>query len=471
MAEFGRRTFLGAVGVAAVAGGERVAGGGRVPAADRDWSRLRLTGRLVLPADADYDTARRPYNAVYAGNRPAAVALCADEADVARCLEFASAERLPVAARSGRHSYAGYSTPPDGLVVDVSALREVRPGGVSVVGAGTSLLGAYEALGAAGRLLPGGTCRSVGIAGLALGGGIGVVGRKYGLTCDRLVGARVVTPDGSVRDVDAEREPDLFWALRGGGGGNFGVVTSFRFDTPPAHRLVPFELRTPAGAAVDVLGAWQEWLPGLPDELWTACRVETGRPARAVVSGCWAGPPEGLGPWLDRLAAKVPVQSRTVRPMDYVPAMRYFAGCTGPNCPPVPPTRFVASSRMPRRPVDPAVVVGLLARERPVAVLFDSFGGAIGRVGAAETAFPHRDALASAQVYVTVRAGDEAGARRDMAVVRDGLGADGGYVNYVDPELPDWRTAYYGANLPRLRRVADRYDPNGVLAFAQSVRA
>ncbi|WP_433269822.1 FAD-binding oxidoreductase [Actinosynnema sp. CS-041913] len=456
--EFDRRTFLGATGLAALG------------TWDRDWNRLRrvLNGRLVLPGDADYDTVRRPYNLVYAQRRPAAIALCADEADVARCLEFTSAHRVPVAARAGRHSYAGYSVPENGLVVDLSALSGVHAGPVSTVGAGTSMIDLYEGLGAAGRLLPAGTCRSVGIGGLALGGGISVVGRKYGLTSDRLRGARVVTPDGCLRRVDAEHEPDLFWALRGGGGGNFGIVTSFRFATAPARDLAPFELRTPPGAAVDVFGAWQEWMVDLPDGLWSACRLDSGTPTRALVSGCWVGTPESLTPLLDRLAAKVPVLARDVRPMDSLTAMRYYANCLN-GCPPFTGLPFVASSRMVRRPLDPARVVGLLDGERATAILCDALGGAIGRVRAEDTAFPHRDAIAAAQVFVEAAGVSEAQARRELAVVRDGLGLGTGYVNYIDPEMPDWRTAYYGRNYPRLRRVARRYDPDRVLAFPQSV--
>ncbi|QTR04915.1 FAD-dependent oxidoreductase [Saccharothrix algeriensis] len=466
--EFDRRRFLGVAGLAVLG---RRAGPGDGPGRERDWERLRrgLAGRLVLPGDADYDRARSPQNTVYAHRRPAAVALCADESDVARCLEFASAERLPVAARSGRHSYAGYSAPQDGLVVDVAALDGVRPGAESTVGAGAALIDVYEALGAAGRALPAGTCRSVGISGLALGGGIGVVARKYGLTCDRLLGARVVTPDGSVRVVDAEHEPDLFWALRGGGGGNFGVVTSLRFATGPAPDLVPFELRTPPGAAVDVLGAWQEWVADLPDELWSVCRLASGRPPQAVVSGCHVGPPEALTPLLDRFAAKVRVLRRDLRPMGYLAAMRHYAGCRGGGCPPPVGTPFAASSRMLRAPLDPARAVALLDGARATALQFDSFGGAISRVGPADTAFPHRDALASAQVYVNAAGVDEARARREVAVVRDGLGLDTGYVNYIDPEMPDWRRAYYGDNHPRLQLVARRYDPDRVLAFPQGI--
>ncbi|QFZ20035.1 FAD-binding oxidoreductase [Saccharothrix syringae] len=459
--EFGRRTFVRATGLAALG------------AWDHDWNRLRrvLTGRLVLPGDAGYDEVRRPYNLVYAHRRPAAVALCADESDVARCLEFAARHRVRVAARSGGHSYAGYSTPEDGLVVDLTALHRIRfgPRDAVEVGAGTRMIDLYGALARRGRLLPAGSCPSVGIGGLALGGGISVVGRKHGLTCDHLRAARVVTPDGRLHRVDAGTEPDLFWALRGGGGGNVGVVTSFTFDTAPAHDVAVFGATFPPGAAVDVLGAWQEWIAASPDDLWTACAVVSGDPPGVAVDGTWSGPPDALRPVLDRLLARLSPAGVTVTPMDYLTAMRYFAGCR-PQCPPDEGTPFVASSRMLHRPADPARVADLLDGRPAGWVQFDSFGGAIGRVRPDATPFPHRRAVSSAQTYVPVGTVDEGRARRILADLRDGIGGGTGYVNYIDPDMPDWGTAYYGANLPRLRRVARRHDPDRVLAFPQNVQ-
>lgn len=440
---------------------------------EHDWNRLRraLTGRLVLPGDDDYDTVRRPYNLVYARRRPAAVALCADEDDVARCLEFAARHRVRVAARSGGHSYAGYSTPEDGLVVDLSGLRRVRFGhrGAVQVGAGTRMLDLYGELARRGRLLPAGSCPSVGIGGLALGGGISVVARKHGLTCDHLRAARVVTPDGRLHRVDATTEPDLFWALRGGGGGNVGIVTSFTFDTAPAHGLVAFRVEFPPGVAADVLGAWQQWVADTPDDLWTACSVQSGTPPGIGFGGAWAGPEHTLRPLLDRVLARLTPSAVIVRSMDYLTAMRYFAGCD-PQCAPDDGTPFVASSRMLHRPVDPARVVDLLAGRPAGWVQFDSFGGAIERVRPDATPFPHRHAVSSAQTYVPAQRVGEAEARHILADLRDGIDGTTGYVNYIDPDMPDWGTAYYGANLPRLRRVARRHDPDRVLAFPQNVQ-
>jgi FAD/FMN-containing dehydrogenase len=454
-----RRTFL--QGTALAIAGIGIGTGTAV--AGTNWAKLRrrLGDRLVLPQDASYDRLRLPFNTVYANRRPAAIARCVRPEDVQACLEFASHERIPVAARSGKHSYAAYSLPENGLVVDLAGMSAVDVAGTGArVGAGAQLLPVYEAIGGAGRALPAGTCRSVGIGGLALGGGISVIGRKYGLTCDHLVSARIVTPDGCLRTVSAHEEPDLHWALRGGGGGNFGIVTQFTFRTDPAPDVTVFNLGYPPGATADVFDAWQEWMAHAPDELWSGFRVDAGPVSDPNVGGVHVGPAKDLLPLLDRM----PPAERFVQEMTYLEAMRYYAGDPDPGKP------FVASSRMLRDHVPGSRVAGLMDGQRNVAILFDSFGGALARVAPDATAFPHRDARASAQIFVDVVDETVEQARARLAVVRDGLGAGNtGYVNYIDPEMPDWPTAYYGRNLARLRKVARRYDPDRVLAFPQAL--
>jgi FAD/FMN-containing dehydrogenase len=451
-----------------------------------DWVALRgqLGGGLVLPGDAGYDLARRSFNTLFDGRRPAAVASCTRTEDVQTCVEVARKSRLPIAARSGGHSYAGHSTPEGGLVVDLARLSvvDVRVDGTVEVGAGTRLSDVYAGLAAAGRCLPAGTCPTVGIAGLTLGGGLGVLNRKLGLTCDRLVSARVVVADSRSLTASEESEPDLFWALRGGGGGNAGIVTSFIFATEPAPDLVVFSVRFPPGSAPEVLGAWQNWIAGAPDELWSNCVISAGSPPSPQVGGCFAGQAATVDSMLDGLLGAVGARpaARSVQPMGYLDAMRYFAGCsqlTEAQCRPesaggqLGRASFVASSRMLPQRVDPAAVVALLDGRAGIDLLLDSLGGAVSRVAPEATAFPHRTALASAQVYADASGGQQSAAQA-VAEVRDGLGAltgNTGYVNYVDPGLNDWATAYYGANLPRLRNIVRHYDPDAVFAFAQSV--
>ncbi|WP_367115132.1 FAD-binding oxidoreductase [Actinophytocola sp.] len=294
-----------------------------------DWNTLRakLPGGLVLPGEAGYPAAAQVYNPLFDTRKPAAVARCTRPEDVRACVDVAAKARMPIAARSGGHSYAGYSSPDNALVVDLHPMSGVdtSPDGVAVIGAGTRLIDVYAGLAEAGRCLPAGSCPTVGIGGLTLGGGIGVLARKYGLTCDQLVSAQVVTADGRLVTASADAEPDLFWALRGGGGGNFGIVTSFTFATAPAPALTVFSLRFGGGAA-DVLGAWQSWVADLPDELWTNCVVSAGSPPTARVGGCFVGSAGGCERQLARLG--LAASSRFVTGKSYLDAMRYFGGCS-----------------------------------------------------------------------------------------------------------------------------------------------
>jgi FAD/FMN-containing dehydrogenase len=452
------------------------------PVVPPDWAalRARLPGGLVLPGENGYDTARRSYNPQFDSRQPAAVARCTRPADVQACVEVARNARIPLAARGGGHSYAGYSTPDSGLVADLRPMSQVRvePDGTAVVGAGARLMEVYAALAESGRCLPAGSCPTVGVAGLTLGGGIGVLARKYGLTCDRLTAAEVVTADGTVRTVsgDSSDGADLFWALRGGGGGNFGVVTSFTFATEPAPDVVVFSARYPAGSVADALGAWQEWLGTAPPELWSNCVISAGTPPACRIGGSFVGSEADCHALLDQLPAASKVRVTT---KDYLAAMRYFGGCSQRGveaCRPQPAggelgrESFVASSRMLYAPVDPAALVGLVDGHMGLDVLLDSLGGAVSAVEPAATAFPHRKALASAQIYASAGGA----ATQSVAEIRDGLGTlagPHGYVNYIDPTMPDWASAYYGDNLARLRQVADRYDPDAVFGFAQAVTA
>src|ERR1700760_1175963 len=288
----GRRAFLraaGAVpGLAALSSGTLSAcsrtvnqTGKTPPAAPRtsstataaDWSALAkdLSGSLVRPGASSYATDLRLFDPRFDDLRPAGIAYCRSAHDVATCLTFARRYAVPVAPRGGGHSYAGYSST-TGLVVDVTAMSSVQVdsgSGTATVGAGTRLIDFYHGLAAHDRAVPGGSCPTVGISGLTLGGGVGVVARAYGLTSDNLVQAQVVTADGQLRTCDSHSDPDLFWACRGGGGGNFGVATSFTFSTHPISGIVLFFLSWPWSQADRVIAAWQSWAPHAPDELWS----------------------------------------------------------------------------------------------------------------------------------------------------------------------------------------------------------
>jgi FAD/FMN-containing dehydrogenase len=487
----------------------------RPPGPD-DWAALRRqlsSGRLIRPGTAGYDSARLLFDPKFdASSRPAAIAYCAVPADVSACLAFARDHGVPLAARSGGHSYAGWSTT-SGLIIDVSMMSQVNvdtDGQTATVGAGVLLIDLYNELAAHGLAVPGGSCPTVGIAGLALGGGVGVVGRLYGLTCDNIAGVQIVTADGVVRDCDADTEPDLFWACRGGGGGNFGVVTRFTFRTHPAPDLMLFYLQWPWSAAARVLSAWQSWAPQAPDELWSNLHLSAapgGSEPQISVGGTYAG---GTGPaqqLLDQLysAAGSGPDSVFVQSEPYLTAMLVEAGCADlsvaqchqPSQNPAgtlgrPPE--YAKSDFYTRPLPPAGIATLLDQVSSMGqvagaagasggVAFDAFGGAINRVEPGATAFVHRDTLFLAQYTTswTPAPGAVAGGADTAGVVAQRAWLAGfhhamrpyasgqAYQNYIDPDLADWQRAYYGANYPRLQRIKAAVDPADLFRFPQSI--
>ncbi|MDX8051098.1 FAD-binding oxidoreductase [Lentzea sp. BCCO 10_0798] len=446
--------------------------------------RSTMDVQLIRPGDAAYRDAKLGHFTQYDAQRPSTIARVVSPADVQRCIEIARQERTKITARCGGHSYPGYSTADGALVVDVRGLNriDVRPDGTAEVGAGVLLMDLYLALANAGRMMPAGTCATVGISGLTLGGGIGVTARQFGLTSDRLVSTRIVTPDGVHRTVSATEHADLFWALRGGGGGNFGIVTSFVFRTEPARNLTTFTLQFPSAALASLLGVWPDWQGTAPDALTSTVGVGSGSTPHVEVGGCLVGTPANLRPLLDDLVRRVGSQptSRRETEQSFLAAMERFAWCrvSDGSCRPSwnggggsqSRGSYVATSRMLTKPItDPQKLADIFKNTPNSYNMIDALGGAVGRGPA--TAFPHRSALASIQVELSLQAG-EANARRAMGVARDELGrmfGATGYVNYIDPQMPDWANAYYGSSLTRLREVARKYDPDRVFAFPQSL--
>lgn len=193
-----------------------------------------LNGYLVRPKDQGYTIAAQTYNSRFDSIKPQAIVRCANVDDVTKALAFVRENKMVVTPRCGGHSFAGYSTT-TGLVIDVGPMNtiKVNDDGTAKVGAGARLLNVYDQLIMQGVSIPSGSCPSVGISGVTMGGGIGMFDRQYGLTCDNLIALEVVTADGRLLQCDSTHHDDLFWALRGGGGGNFGVVVSFTFKTHP----------------------------------------------------------------------------------------------------------------------------------------------------------------------------------------------------------------------------------------------
>jgi FAD/FMN-containing dehydrogenase len=472
------------------------------PANALDWRRLasQLRGTLVRASSSAYARDRLLFNAALAPLHPQAIAYCESNDDVARCIAFAREHDLAITARSGGHSYAGYSSN-DGLVVDLSRLRSVdvvTATSTAVVGAGIRLIDLYDALARDRRLVPGGSCASVGLAGIALGGGIGVLGRRYGLTCDNVLEATVVSADSSVVHATADANSDLLWALRGGGGGNFGITTSFTLQTHPIPPLALFTLHFSWADAHDVLSSWMNWIGAQPDELWSNCLLQSEGTSglNVEVSGVWCGSVSALGALVDSFVSAVGATptSRFVAGDDYIDAMAAEAGCSGLSLAAChlagdgagqlsrsafrAKSSYVVTPWSDRRVERALGSLAQLARRAPdlgASLAFDSYGGAISRANEAVSAFAHRDAIAGIQATHSwsaysassqIDAGDQWLGELASNVFES---ADGAYVNYIDPTLEDWLDAYYGASVARLVRVKSVVDPDNVFHFNQSI--
>lgn len=475
------------------------------PPTTAEWQAFEqaISGTVYREGAPGYVSVKELFQPRFDAIHPLAVVECASAGDVQRSIAFARAHAIPIAPRSGGHSYAGYSTGP-GLVIDVANMRRIavnRPAGTVTVGAGARLIDIYSTTAAAGVAMPGGTCPTVGIAGLALGGGQGVVGRKFGLTSDAMTSVQVVMADGKVLTCDASHNPDLFWGCRGGGGGNFGIVTSFTFKTHPLTSLATFTLDWPWSVAANVLRAWQHWGPSAPDELWSDCHLLwVGSGATVSVNGAFVGTQATLAPLLTMLTSAVGTapSQRYVQTLAYLDAMLLEAGCYGHSVASCHlPTQHpsgtlsrqssLAKSDFFNAPFSAAgiaaMVKGVEARgTNPVlassggGILLDAYGGAINRVPATATAFVHRDAAFLGQYFASLPNGaspshvsaNQAWLQsfwKSMQPSASGYA----YQNYIDPHLADWQHAYYGSNLQRLVQVKATYDPQDVFRFAQSI--
>lgn len=470
-------------------------------AANDSWAELdgQLTGRVIRPGNSQYENLRPVFNTRFDSIKPAAVVRCANAQDVQKVLAFAQDNKLALVPRSGGHGYAGYSTSEGGIVLDLNNMSAIILGnGTATIGAGAKLVDVYDQLTAKGVAIPIGSCLSVGIGGLAQGGGIGIVDRAYGLTCDNLLSAEVVLADGRLVTCDADNHPELFWALRGGGGGNFGVVTQFTFKTHATSDITTLEADFDFKDFVVVMSAWQAWPDSLPNHIWAQVIPSWGSPSipprlylRAFCIGSQA---EMAGYWQQFLTvAKCTPLAMGQSTNSYRATMLGNCATNTAACHIVgydPAGRaqrnaFAASSDFFHEPITEA---GLLVLKQAILdsqtagnygmMIMDLMRGAIDDFAPDETAFIHRGALFSVEYYTYFPQGtanatvDKAQAwvnsfRQTMQPWSSG----GAYVNYIDPLITNWVQAYYGANYPRLQQVKATYDPAGFFNLPQGVKA
>jgi FAD/FMN-containing dehydrogenase len=500
----GRREFLGrsalVAGALAIPAWATKAATAALPSAKLRALAKSIHGTVVAPGSASYNQGRLLESTRFDATHPEAIVYCANATDVQKTMVWALKNGVHVVPRSGGHSYGGYSTTSGGVVIDVSRLNAIHPvGKTAVIGAGAQLIDVYSQLFAHGVTIPGGSCATVGIAGLTLGGGVGFTSRAFGLACDNVESLQIVTPAGQLLTCDSSHHSDLFWACRGGGGGNFGIVTSFTFKTHPISTVSTYFVEWPWNQAVQAVRAWQAFAPTAPDALFSVCDLEstdpgTGARSHVVSSGQYFGSEQALLALLKPLTDTGTPLNVTTHTRTGIEAALFWAGCgseTVAQCHLSPRgtmarSTFLAKSDFVAKPLSAAAVTTMVtainARQTTPtlghgALLMDSYGGAINRVPKAATAFVHRDQLFAIQYTAQYPAGAPASRvaanTQWLNNLHTALGtavSGQAYQNYIDPGLVNWQAAYYGSNLPRLQQVKRKYDPGNVFHFAQSIR-
>ena len=436
-----------------------------------------LAGRVIRPADADYDTARSIWNAAI-DRHPGLIVRCLGTADVIRAVKFARDNDILVAVRGGGHNVAGRALCDDGLVIDLSWMRGVLvdPESRTVRVQGGALLGDVDReTHLHGLAVPAGVVSKTGIAGLALGGGVGYLARKHGLTCDNVLGFELVTADGGLVATSAEEHPDLFWALRGGGG-NFGIVTSFTFRAHPVSTVLGGLLVHPRERTGELLRFYREFIATAPEELTVySAQVTTpdGMPA-AIAIVCYCGEDLAEGERvLAPLRAFGPPLLDAIQPMPF-PAMQQALDGAFPDG----TYNFWKASFAPELS-DPLIDVllehGSRMRSPLSGLMVEFYGGAPGRVGIGETAFTQRGA--EYNIGFTAQWTDPAESAGHVAWVRGVYDAvepfsSGSHFLNFQSEADDAVTrGAFGANYDRLAEVKRKYDPTNFFSLNQNIRA
>ena len=468
--EISRQTFLrGAAGAlaAGVVFGTGRAGGDPITSG---WGGLStaIGGQVIPSGSPQFGSAKQVFNTNFNGMTPAAVVVPTSQADVQKALAFAVANNLKVAPRSGGHSYVGASTANGTMVLDLRQLPgdinyDASSGMVTVTPA-TSLYAVHQVLAGAGRGVPTGTCPSVGTAGHALGGGLGAHSRHAGLMCDALRSATVVLPGGQAVTASPTSQPDLFWALRGGGGGNFGVTTSLTFATFPTGQVDVVNLNFPPQSFAQVLVGWQNWLRTADRSSWaladatvdamgTHCRIMSTSPA---------GTGNSVASAITSAVGLQPTGTDT-HTFNYLDLVNYLAvGNLNPS-----PLGYVGGSDV-FTTITPAAAQGIAAAVdafphgagRMLAIMH-ALDGALADVAPGATAFPWRRQSSLVQWYVET--GDPAAATGWLAAAHRAVQpySVGGYANYLEVNQPAAR--YFGPNLSRLDAIRQKYDPGRVM--------
>jgi FAD/FMN-containing dehydrogenase len=448
------------------------------PAIERFGRELR--GQLLRPGETGYDAARAVWNAMI-DKRPAMIARCAGPADVIRSVNFARSHGLVLSARGGGHNVAGNAVCDGGLMIDLSPMRGIRVDArrrTARADGGCTWRDLDHETAAFGLATTGGIIPATGIGGLTLGGGLGWLMRKHGLSCDNLLSADVVLASGEMVTASVKENPDLFWGLRGGGG-NFGVVTSFEYRLHPIDRVLGGMIGHPLERAPEVLSFLREFTRTAPDELVCMAVLLTGPDGAKILAvvTCYCGPPEQGERVLRPLRQFGPPAADQIATIPYVQLQGLLEAGFPPGLQNYWKSSFLSGLS------DEAIAVAIEAFRRipspSSAIAFEQLGGAMSRVGEDDTAFGHRGAPFNLLV-VSSWSDPTDNARhiawtRALAEAMQPFSAGGVYVNYLGQEADEGRdrirAAYGPAKYERLIALKKRYDPGNLFRINQNIRA
>ena len=430
-----------------------------------------ISGHVITPVAPEYETARLIFNRAF-DRRPAVIVRCAGPSDVARALDFAQTKNLLLAVHGGGHSRLGYGTCDGGVVIDLSAMKRVEVDAskrVARVEAGALVRDLDEATQRFGLATTSGGCPTVGVAGLTLGGGEGRLDSRYGLACDNLLSAQLVTVDGRRIEVSENSNSDLFWAIRGGGG-NFGVLTELEYQLHPVGQVLSGALSYPVGRIPELLQAFVRFIAGAPDEM--SAFVQLSRPQqgpRFKIDVCYCGDPH-VGNDLVRPLRALKPQDDQIRTMSYLEAQAAGGFLLAPVA------HFQTDLFLPELSEAAIVAISAAVENAPPRgkVIIVTLRGAVSRVRSSDTAF----ALRQPGYEVDIAAAWSAPAEKPDAVrwveaTRDRLQpfAHGVYVNQLGDTSDQLVRAAYGPNYARLVEIKKKYDPNNVLRLNQNIRS
>jgi len=437
-----------------------------------------LHGELIRPEDAKYDEARRIWNAMI-DRRPAVIVRCKDADDVIQSIAFAREHGFVLAVRGAGHNVSGNAVCDDGLVIDLSLMKDIRVDEerrTAVVGGGVTWAEFDQAAQRVGLATTGGVVPATGVAGLTLGGGSGFLARTRGLACDNLLGVDLVTAEGRVTHANEQENPDLFWGVRGGGG-NFGVATSFAFRLHPVGAILGGVLVHPMRRARELLRFYGKFVEGAPDELTLFAALGTspdGVPVAVILAGYFGPLDEG-----ERILR--PIREFGPPILDDIKRMSYvdLQGILGPAYPPGARNYWKSGflANLGEEAIDTMVRHAESVPSKRTQVVLEYLGGAVSRVGERDTAFGHRDArfdLVITSIW-SDPAEDEANITwtRDFWNAMEPFASGGVYVNYLGGERDEGaervRAAYDPEKYERLVRLKRKYDPENRFRMNQNI--